>query len=162
MKLHLYKVFDLTDINDSGESPMDCCQVMTDKDLRREFLWAYDKGRIPHDLIDDYKTDPDYKAENWNDMGNLRIGTMVDMLNDITNYVCGEGYYILETDVDIEPSIKDKELAGKLSSWLDVLNYWDSDVADCAERINKMGMYKEYEVAEDEIYNLWKKLTEAK
>ncbi len=161
MKLHLYKVFDLTTINDSGESPMDCCRVMTEKELRREFLFAYDQGGIPQDLIDDYKTDPDYKAENWNDMGNLRIGTMVDMLNDIPNYVCGEGYYILETDVDVEPSIKDKELASKLSSWLDVLNYWDSDVAECAERINKMGMYKEYEVAEDEIYNLWKKLTEA-
>lgn len=56
-----------------------------------------------------------------------------------------------------------KELMDKLSRWLDVLNYWDSDVAECAERINKMGMYREYEVAQEEIYNLWKQLeTEVK
>lgn len=56
-----------------------------------------------------------------------------------------------------------KELMDKLSRWLDVLNYWDSDVAECAERINKMGMYREYEVTQEEIYNLWKQLeTEVK
>lgn len=104
MKIHLYKVFDLTSIND-GESAMDCCRVMTDKDLRKEFLFVYNEGGIPHKLIDDYKADPDYKTENWNDMGNLRIGTMIDMMNDICNYVCGIGYYILETDVEIK--IKD-------------------------------------------------------
>ena len=101
MKIHLYEVFNLTDINDSGESPMDCCRVMTEKDLRKEFLWAYNHGRIPHELIDDYKSDPDYSKENWNDMGNLRIGTIIDMLNDIPSYVCGEGYYILETEIEL-------------------------------------------------------------
>ena len=105
MKIHLYKVFDLKDINDYGESPMDCCSIMTDKDLREKFLWEYNNGKIPEQLIVDYQTDPDYKADNWNDMCNLRIGTMVDMLNDIQNYDTESGYYILETDVEIK--IKD-------------------------------------------------------
>ena len=51
-----------------------------------------------------------------------------------------------------------KELMDKLSSWLDVLNYWDSEICDCAERMNKMGMYREYEVAQDEMYKLWQQL----
>ena len=51
-----------------------------------------------------------------------------------------------------------KDLLKKLSNWLDVLNYWDSDVADCAERIGKTGMYHEYEIVQEEIYNLWKEL----
>lgn len=150
MNLHLYKVFDLTDINEQGESPMDCCRVMTDKDLRREFLWAYDHGRIPHELIDDFKGDPDYKKEDWNDMGNLRVGTMIDMLNDITNYECGTGYYIDETDVEVELDRK------MLDEWLDVLNYFDSDVQDAAERENKMSMYHKYEKVQDEIYRMIK------
>lgn len=163
MRLHLYKLVDMGNCDmDNGNDVLDAVRVMTEKELRKEFLWAYNNGKIPEQLIVDYQTDPDYKNENWKDMSNLRVGTMIDMLNDICNYDCGGGYYILETDVDVEPSIQDKELAKKLSSWLDVLNYWDSDVGECAERINKMGMYKEYEVAQDEIYNLWKKLTEAK
>ena len=102
MNLHLYLVYDLTDINDYGESPMDCCSVMTDKDLREKFMWEYNNGRIPHKLIDDYKADPDYSKENWDDIDNLSVGTMIDMMNDICNYVCGGGYYILETDVGIK------------------------------------------------------------
>lgn len=150
MNLHLYQVFDLTDINDYGASPMDCCRVMTDKDLRKEFLWAYNHDKIPHELIDDYKENPDYKRENWNDIGNLRIGTMIDMLNDIPNYVCGEGYYILETDVEAEFN------NALLDKWLDVLNYWDDEVRDAAERTNKMGMYAEYDSMIDEIYRMKK------
>ena len=49
-------------------------------------------------------------------------------------------------------------LKDKLNRWLDVLNYFDSDVYECAERTNKMGMYHEYEVVQDEIYNLLKGL----
>lgn len=45
-----------------------------------------------------------------------------------------------------------------LERWLDVLNYFDSDVCDAAERTNKMGMYTEYEVVQDEIYNILKGL----
>lgn len=150
MNLHLYKVFDLTDINERGESPMDCCRVMTDKDLRKEFLWAYNHDRIPHELIDDYKGDLDYKKENWKDMGNLRVGTMIDMLNDITNYVCGTGYYIDETDVEVELN------RAMVDKWLDVLNYWDDDVREAAERTNKMGMYQEYDTVIEDIYRMKK------
>lgn len=99
--LHLYIVFDLTEINEHGSDPMDNVRVMTNKDLRNEFLWAYNHGIIPHELIDDYKGDKDYSKENWNDLGNLSIGTMIDMLNDIVNYECGTGYYIKETDIEI-------------------------------------------------------------
>lgn len=150
MNLHLYKVFDLTDINERGEFPMDCCRVMTDKDLRKEFLWALDNGKIPEQLVVDYQTDPDYKNENWKDMSNLRVGTMIDMLNDIPNYECGTGYYILETDVEVELN------RAMLDNWLDVLNYFDSDVQDAAERENKMSMYKKYEQVQDEIYRMIK------
>ena len=43
-----------------------------------------------------------------------------------------------------------------LEKWLDVLNYFDSDVQDCAERNNDMRMYKKYEQIQDEMYNLTK------
>ena len=150
MNLHLYIVFDLEDINDYGASPMDCCRVMTDKDLRKEFLWALNHGKIPHELIDDYKGDPDYKKEDWDDMENLRVGTMIDMLNDITNYECGTGYYIDETDVEVELDRK------MLDEWLDVLNYFDSDIQDAAERENKMSWYHKYEKVQDDIYRMTK------
>lgn len=99
MKVHLYKVIKLDDY--SNESDLEKMQVMTENDLRREFVWAYDNGRIPHDLIYDYQRDPDYKDEYWDEVGNLKAGTMVDMLNDICNYTCGDGYYILETDIEL-------------------------------------------------------------
>lgn len=99
MKIHLYKVLDISDYENCDD--LEKTQVMTEKDLRKEFLWAYNNDKIPHELIDDYKSNPDYSKENWNDMGNLRIGTMIDMLNDITNYVCDEGYYILETEIEL-------------------------------------------------------------
>lgn len=99
MKVHLYKVIKLDDY--SNDSDLEKMQVMTENDLRREFVWAYDNGRIPHDLVCDYQKDPDYKDEHWDDMGNLKAGTMVDMLNDICHYTCGDGYYILETDIEL-------------------------------------------------------------
>jgi hypothetical protein len=46
----------------------------------------------------------------------------------------------------------------KLEAWLDVLNYFDSDVQEAAERENKMSWYKKYEKVQDEIYNLIKKV----
>ena len=49
-------------------------------------------------------------------------------------------------------------LKDKLNRWLDVLNYFDSDVAECAERNNDMRMYKKYEQVQDEMYNLIKGL----
>ena len=151
MNLHLYIVFDLTQINENGDSPMDCCRVLTDKTLRQEFLWAYNHEKIPHELIDDYKADNDYKNEDWTDMGNLRIGTMIDMLNDIPNYVCGEGYYILETDVEVELNPK------MVDEWLDVLNFWCDHIQDLGERYDDLHqMYVKYEKVIDDIYRMKK------
>ena len=150
MNLHLYIVFDLTDINDYGADPMDCCRVMTDKSLRQEFMWALKHGKIPHELIDNYKEDPDYKKEDWDDMENLRVGTMIDMLNDIGNYECGTGYYIDETDVEVELN------RAMIDKWLDVLNYWDDEVREAAERANDMRMYNEYDKVINDIYRMIK------
>lgn len=50
----------------------------------------------------------------------------------------------------------DNTLKEKLNNWLDILNYFDSDIAECAERNNDMRMYKKYEKLQDEIYNLIK------
>ena len=47
-------------------------------------------------------------------------------------------------------------LKNQLERWLDVLNYWDSDVQDCAERDNSMSMYHKYEQVIEEMYNLKK------
>lgn len=99
MKVCLYITIKLDDYG--NESDLEKMQVMTEKDLRREFLSAYNGGKIPHDLICDYQKNPDYKNERWDDMGNLELGTMVDMLNDICNYTCGDGYYILETYIEL-------------------------------------------------------------
>jgi hypothetical protein len=49
-------------------------------------------------------------------------------------------------------------LKDKLNRWLDVLNYFDNDVQECAERNNDMRMYKKYEQIQDEMYNLLKGL----
>lgn len=49
-------------------------------------------------------------------------------------------------------------LKDKLDRWLDVLNYFDSDIEECAERNNDMRMYKKYEQVQDEMYNLLKEL----
>lgn len=99
MNLHLYKV--LRYEPDYAIDSVEAVRVMTEKDLRKEFLLAYNNGFIPHELIDDYTKDPDYSSENWDDMENLKIGTVIDMMNDIGNYACGDGYYILETDIEI-------------------------------------------------------------
>ena len=103
MKIHLYKVLDMGNCDmDNGNDAMDATVIMTEKDLRKEFNWAMAHDKIPQDLIDDYKQDPDYKHENWaGSFDNLKIGTIIDMLKDLCNYNCGEGYYILETDIEI-------------------------------------------------------------
>lgn len=149
MNLHLYKVLEISDYGNSDN--LEKTQVMTEKDLREEFLWAYNNGKIPHELIDDYKADPDCSKENWNDMGNLRVGTMIDMMNDICNYTCGDGYYILETDVDVELN------RDMVSRWLDVLNYWADHIQDLGERYDDMHpMYVKYDKMINEIYRLTK------
>lgn len=99
MKIHLYKVIELDDY--SNEDDFEKTQVMSEKELRKEFAWALDNGEIPEQLVVDYQVDPDYAKENWKDMTGLSIGTIIDMMNDICNYDCGGGYYILETDVEL-------------------------------------------------------------
>ena len=102
MKIHLYKVLNMENCDmDNGNDAMETMQVMSEKELRKEFAWALDYGKIPEQLIVDYQTDPDYTKENWKDMTGLSIGTIIDMMNDICNYDCGGGYYILETDVEL-------------------------------------------------------------
>lgn len=151
MNLHLYKLVDMGNCDmDNGNDVLDAVRVMTEKELRKEFLWALDNGNIPEQLIVDYQTNPDYKNENWKDMSNLRVGTMIDMLNDICNYECGTGYYILETDVEVELNL------AMVDRWLDVLNYWDDEVRDAAERTNKMPMYNEYDTVINDIYRMKK------
>ena len=103
MRLHLYKLVDMGNCDmDNGNDVLYATQVMTEKDLRKEFAWALDNGKIPEQLIVDYQTDPDYAKENWKDMTSLSIGTIIDMMNDICDYSCGDGYFILETDITID------------------------------------------------------------
>lgn len=149
MNLHLYKVLDMREYRNCDD--LEKTQVMTEKGLREEFLRAYNNGEIPQDLLYDYQQSNDYKNENWNDMGNLRVGTMIDMMNDICNYNCGKCYYILETDVDVQ---LDKKM---LDRWLDVLNYWADHIQDLGERYDDLHpMYVKYEKIIDEIYKLTK------
>lgn len=100
MNLHLYKVIALDDY--SNEDDLSKTQVMTERDLREEFVRAWENGKIPTELKFDFINDPDYKKENWDDIGNLSAGTMVDIMNEIYNYTCGDGYYILETDIEVD------------------------------------------------------------
>lgn len=148
MNLHLYKVWriDDSDPNDPCESVI----VMTEKDLRKEFIMAYNEGGIPQELLTCFKEDNDYKNENWNDIGNLRVGTMIDIMNEICNYIPGVGYYITETDVEVELN------RAMVDKWLDVLNYWDDEVREAAERANDMRMYNEYDKVINDIYRMTK------
>lgn len=104
MKIKLYKVLDMGNCDmDNGNDVMDAVVVMTEKELRNEFLWAYNNGKIPQELIDDYAGDPDYcdELDDNPELKDLKIGTIIDIMNDICNYDCGNGYYILETDIEI-------------------------------------------------------------
>lgn len=152
MNLHLYKVLNMESCDmDNGNDVMGSVWVMTEKDLRKEFRWLINNHRLPEQLIADYKQDPDYSKEDWSgDFDKIKIGTIIDMMNDICNYTCGEGYYIIETDIEVELDRK------MLDEWLDVLNYFDSDVQDAAERENKMSWYHKYEKVQDEIYRMIK------
>lgn len=116
MNLHLYKVLKLDDIGNSDD--LEKTQVMTEKDLRKEFLSAYNHGKIPQELIDDYAGDPDYcdELDDNPELKDLKIGTIIDMMNDICNYKSGTGYYILETDIDVDIPRKMYELLGEIQS----------------------------------------------
>ena len=78
MKVRLYKVVDMGNCDmDNGNDTMDAVRVMTEQDLRKEFNWAITNDKIPQELINDYKSDPDYSKENWNDISSLSIGTII-------------------------------------------------------------------------------------
>ena len=151
MNLHLYKVVDFCGIEQDSYTVIESTVVMTEKDLRNEFYRAMNNGWVPSNLIKDYMQDPDYQSEVWDTPEkSLKIGTIIAMLNDIGHYG-GEHYYtIMETDVEVElnPVMVDR--------WLDVLNYWDDDVREAAERANDMRMYNEYDKVINDIYRMKK------
>lgn len=71
-------------------------------------------------------------------------------------------YYLVELDdlVD-ELNRRDQEkaeLIPKLEQWLDTLNYWDDEVSEAADRLNKPGRYDDYSGVIDDIYNLLQRL----
>ena len=104
MKLRLYKLLDMDNCDmDNGNDTMDHVVIMTEQDLRKEFIWAITHDRITKRMIADFKQDPDYSHENWDDsFDNLHIETIIDMMNDICNYDNKDsGYYILETDIEL-------------------------------------------------------------
>lgn len=51
-----------------------------------------------------------------------------------------------------------------LDNWLDIINYWEDEIRDVAERYDsKYFMYEKYNKMIDQMYNVWKALkTEAK
>jgi hypothetical protein len=101
MKIKLYKVVDCCGIEHDTYNVIDSVMVMTENDLRNEFIRAIENGWVPLELRYDYQNDPDYAKENWEDIGNLSVGTMIDMLNDIVDYN-GEHYYIvMETEIEL-------------------------------------------------------------
>lgn len=115
MNLHLYKVLDMSDYGNCDD--LERTYVMTEETLRKEFEWALKNHRIPLELLVDYQRDPDYSSEDWErPESNLKIGTIIDMMNDICNYKSGTGYYILETDIDVKIPRKMYELMGEIQS----------------------------------------------
>lgn len=148
MNLHLYKVYNLED--NYPDDPCESVKVMTEKDLRKEFKWALNHSKIPLELLVDYQRDPDYTGEDWErPETSLKIGTIIDMMNDINLYKSGTGYYITETDIDIELN------RDMVDRWLDVLNYWADHIQDMGERYDDMHhMYVKYERVITELYRL--------
>ena len=103
MKIHLYLVCDFAGIGADSQTVFEQSSIMTEKDLREHFKWARDQNCFPLALLNDYKQDPDYAKENWEDLNSLSIGTIVDMFNDIVNYDGRDcAYYILEHDIEVE------------------------------------------------------------
>lgn len=101
MKLRLYKVlvFDREDEPPTLWDGINEVRVLTEDGLREEFLTVCNEGGFSVEELLDYAKDPDYAKENWDDMGNLSAGTMVDMLNDLMDYG-GACYFVMETDLE--------------------------------------------------------------
>ena len=52
-----------------------------------------------------------------------------------------------------------KEIAKKLSKWIDIANYWLDDIQELGERFDTMHqMYMKYDKMIDDMYNLMKEL----
>ena len=100
MKLRVYKVFGFDpDMELDGWGTVEAVRVLDLDGLRKEFMWAYNSGHIGFDIISDYEKNPDYKKENWNDIGSLSAGTMIDIMNDLINYNASFCYYVAEIDI---------------------------------------------------------------
>lgn len=101
MKIHLYKVACLDGIGHDSYTIVETTNVVDINGLRDEFLNVLNNGEFSVKELLDYAKDPDYSKEDWDDMGNLSAGTMVDMLNDMVDYG-GTYYLVLETDLEIK------------------------------------------------------------
>lgn len=101
MKIHLYKVADFYQMGTDEYSILNTTKVMTEQDLRNEFFWALHNHIFPLELLTDYQKDPDYSNDNWEQPQKLKIGTIIDMFNDIVNYGGEHKYLILETDIEL-------------------------------------------------------------
>ena len=90
VKLKLYKFIDMGD-QDTRYEIFDAVQILTEEELRKQFFYMIENRIISQKEIDDYRADPDYKLDG----GFTKIGTIVDMINDICNYNA-EQYYIVQ------------------------------------------------------------------
>ena len=105
MKIHVYKVLWW----DRNEEPSDFCQgfeetrIMTEDQLREEWKnLIHEEHAVPAGEFIDYIKDNDYIKEDWEDLDNLSIGTIIDIMNDMINYDTKQAYYILEDDIEIK------------------------------------------------------------
>lgn len=97
MKIRLYKFIDLGD-QDTRYEIFDATQVITEKELRKIFFNMVKNRIISQKEIDDYRADPDYKLDG----DFTKIGTIIDMINDICNYNVEQYYIVQEIDVEID------------------------------------------------------------
>lgn len=55
--------------------------------------------------------------------------------------------------------MSNQELVDKMDKWLDVINYWEDEVRDVAERFDsEYHMYEKYNRVIDDIYNTMQEL----
>lgn len=72
-----------------------------------------------------------------------------------------KNYYLLELDDLVDELYRrddeKKEIKEKIEKWLNIINYWDEEIQECAERYDSMyKMYEKYEAMIEEMYNLIK------
>ena len=100
------KVYLFTEIDnkygDNTYEALTCTSVLNENGLRKEFNRLREQNQIPLELFIDYIKDPDYIKENWDDLGNLSIGTMIDIINDICNYNPMDYFLVQEKDLILD------------------------------------------------------------